>query len=213
LSARAGVPLATVKYYLRERLLPPGTATATNQATYDDTHVRRLRLIRALIDVGGLGIDEVRRVMRAIEDPRLPLHEVLGAAHYGLASRGARRDLKAPAAMAEVDRLLADLGWHVDRRAPGRARLARALGALQRLGWTVGADSLVPYVRAAEDLAAHEIAMLERGGDRAELVERAVVGTVVFEEIFGALRLLAHEHHSKRRFGGRRVRRGAYPTS
>src|ERR1700716_801088 len=40
LSAESGVPVATIKYYLREGLLPPGERTSRNQARYDDVHVR-----------------------------------------------------------------------------------------------------------------------------------------------------------------------------
>ena len=36
LSARTGVPVATIKYYLREGLLPEGERTAPTQATYAD---------------------------------------------------------------------------------------------------------------------------------------------------------------------------------
>jgi DNA-binding transcriptional MerR regulator len=44
LSAASGVPVATVKYYLREGLLPPGRLTAATSAQYDDSHLQRLRL-------------------------------------------------------------------------------------------------------------------------------------------------------------------------
>ena len=48
LAAASGLPVATVKFYLREGLLPPGEATGATRARYDETHVKRLRLIRAL---------------------------------------------------------------------------------------------------------------------------------------------------------------------
>ena len=48
LATAADVPLATVKFYLREGLLHPGAATSATQASYDESHVRRIRLIRAL---------------------------------------------------------------------------------------------------------------------------------------------------------------------
>ena len=35
LSARSGVSVATIKYYLRERVLPEGERTSATQATYD----------------------------------------------------------------------------------------------------------------------------------------------------------------------------------
>ena len=44
LAERTGVPVATLKYYLREGLLHAGTATARTQAVYDTTHVERVRL-------------------------------------------------------------------------------------------------------------------------------------------------------------------------
>ena len=44
LATAADLPLATVKYYLREGLLHPGAATSATQASYDDTmHLHPLR--------------------------------------------------------------------------------------------------------------------------------------------------------------------------
>ncbi|MDQ4008931.1 MAG: MerR family transcriptional regulator, partial [Actinomycetota bacterium] len=59
LARAGGVPVATVKYYLRERLLPPGVATSATRSTYDEGHLLRLRLIRALVEVGQLRLDAV----------------------------------------------------------------------------------------------------------------------------------------------------------
>ncbi|MFI8354714.1 MerR family transcriptional regulator [Streptomyces cyaneofuscatus] len=49
LSERSGVPTATVKYYLREGLLPAGRRVSATQAEYDEGHLRRLRLVRAQV--------------------------------------------------------------------------------------------------------------------------------------------------------------------
>ncbi|MDP3890043.1 MerR family transcriptional regulator, partial [Nocardioides sp.] len=68
LSRRSGVSVPTIKYYLREGLLPPGEATGATRAVYDATHVRRLRLIRALVDVAGMRLDRVREVLAAVDD-------------------------------------------------------------------------------------------------------------------------------------------------
>ena len=43
LSRQSGVPVATIKFYLREQLLPPGEPTGRNQAVYLDRHLRRSR--------------------------------------------------------------------------------------------------------------------------------------------------------------------------
>ena len=53
LSSRTGIPVATIKFYLRENLLHPGVRTAATQAQYDESHEARLRLIRALLGPGG----------------------------------------------------------------------------------------------------------------------------------------------------------------
>src|SRR6266545_4189804 len=57
LSRRTDVPVATIKYYLREGLLPPGEAAGATRAVYDDSHERRLRLIRARVTRAGRRAD------------------------------------------------------------------------------------------------------------------------------------------------------------
>jgi len=56
LSAQTSVPVATVKFYLREKLLHDGVRTSATQAQYDESHVARIRLIRALMGPGGLSV-------------------------------------------------------------------------------------------------------------------------------------------------------------
>jgi len=84
LSSQTGIPIATIKFYLRENLLQEGLRTAATQAQYDDGHVARLRLIRALLGPGGLSVAAARQVIRAIEEPPESLHELLGVAATAL---------------------------------------------------------------------------------------------------------------------------------
>ena len=67
LSRRSGVPTGTIKYYLREGLVPPGEATAPNQAEYGQQHLDRLDLIRALREAAGLPIATIARVFAAMD--------------------------------------------------------------------------------------------------------------------------------------------------
>ena len=200
LSARSGRSVATIKYYLREGLLPAGRRTAANQADYGEEHLHRLRLITTLIDVGGLPIANVRSVLEAVDNHEMPMHEVLGVAHYGLAVR--RSDVAAPGAEAEaeIDRFLDSLGWEVKNDAPAKRELAGALASLRQLGWEVQAEVFRHYARAADELAAWELAQTPATGPRSRTVEATVVGTVVFEAALVALRRLAEEHHSAARF-------------
>ena len=80
LSLHTEIPVATIKFYLRENLLHDGVRTAATQAQYDQSHVARLRLIRALIGPGGLSIAAAHQVIQAIEEPPRSVHELLGVA-------------------------------------------------------------------------------------------------------------------------------------
>lgn len=200
LSRESGVPLPTLKFYLREGLLQPGTRTAPNQARYGEAHLRRLRLIRVLADVGGLSLAAVRRVIDALDADSASLHAVLGAAHAAVATpdggRGATPD---PRTREEIDAWLAALGWSVDEGSAGRDLLAAALEALRGLGWEVGPEVFARYANHADELAAAEVAYVAEAPSPEAAVEATVVGTVIFERALVALRRLAEERHSRLR--------------
>jgi DNA-binding transcriptional MerR regulator len=198
LSRRTGVSVPTIKYYLRERLMPPGTPTARNQAEYEDLHVHRLRLIRTLREVGGLSVSQVGRVLKAVEDEQLPMHELLGVAHHAL---GPPPDPEPPSeqvgrARQDVERYLTSLGWKVSPEAPARRALADALVALRELRGAADPAIFQPYAEAAKSIATHELGTAPAAETRAAVVEWLVVGTVVFEAALVALRRLAQEHVS-----------------
>jgi DNA-binding transcriptional MerR regulator len=85
LSAQTGIPVATIKFYLRENLLHAGVRTAATQAQYDESHVARLRLIRALLGPGGLSVAAAHQVIQAIEEPPESLYELLEVAATAVA--------------------------------------------------------------------------------------------------------------------------------
>ena len=201
LSRASGVSVATIKYYIREGLLEPGSPTAPNQAEYGDEHLHRLRLIRALMDAGGLGVAAVRAVLDAISDPKLSLHGLLGVAHQALGPPPDAGPVPEDVvrARADVDAFVEDLGWQVDAGHPARRALADVLAALRRLGRDYPAQVFQPYAEVAGALAAWELGTVPTGS-RSEAVEGAVVGTVVFEAALVALRRLAQAHHSALRF-------------
>jgi hypothetical protein len=175
-----------------------------NQAEYTEDHARRLRLIRALVEVGGLSLATVRRILGAVDDPDLPIHEALGIAQRALApDPGSPAGPDVDEARAEVDRFLDGLGWEVAPDSPGRLELAEALSTLRRLGWpNADVRLFTRYANAADRLASVEVARTTPSGSgRTETIERVVIGTVVFDAVFSALRRLAHERHSARRLG------------
>ena len=198
LSRRTGVPVATIKYYLRENLLPGGMPVGRLQAEYGDAHVHRLRLIRTLREVGALGIARIRRVIEAIDDEELSRHDLFGVAQRALEAASAPSDPSEERrrALRDVDQLLDQLGWQVRPDARGRRDLAEALAALRGLGREYGADVFRPYADVADRMAAWEVAAIPPSDPPSIAVERMVVGSILFGSVFDALRRLAHEHHS-----------------
>ncbi len=203
LSAESGVPIPTIKYYLREGLLPTGAATARTRAEYDEGHLRRLRLIRALLEVGRLPLSAIREVIAAVEDESLPVHDMLGTAHYALSRRpepGDDDDWRA--AHEQVDRLIAELGWQVYGHAPARDELAQLLVTMRRLDLPATAESLVPYAAIAQRLVTElDLPLIPFDGPRDRAVELLVLGTVLYGRAFDVLRRLAQESESARLLG------------
>lgn len=198
LSARSGISIATIKYYLREGLVPPGQATGATRTRYDDSHVRRLRLIRALTDVAGLRLDTVRQVLEGI-DTAPSWHEAVGSAHTRL---DAPDDAERPSerALARVERMLARQQWELAPGHPQAMRLARALDVLDSLGHPVSDTLLDLYAASMRPVAAHEVvAVLELAEVDVEAsVEAAVVGTLLQEPLLLAIRRIAQENLSRR---------------
>ncbi|MGH3264919.1 MAG: MerR family transcriptional regulator [Trebonia sp.] len=216
LSRRSGVPVATIKYYLREGLLPSGEATSATRADYGEPHLRRLRLIRALLEIGEVPLAGIGHILATVDDESVGLHEVLGTVQYALGPHltpPAEEEPYWQAARREVDRLIADLGWCVAADAPARTLLAGTVAALRRTGSAPAGAGLVGYAEALRPLADLEVASLdaaaqpEPGGpdhpDRVGYGESAVVGIVLYERVIIALRRLAQEDASARYFGDR----------
>ncbi|MDQ0677574.1 DNA-binding transcriptional MerR regulator [Arthrobacter pascens] len=78
LSSRTGVSTASIKYYLREGLLPAGETVHATRAQYSARHVERLELIQALRRIVGLNIEQIRGLLRMADDGA-PLLELLAA--------------------------------------------------------------------------------------------------------------------------------------
>ncbi|MFS8479178.1 MAG: MerR family transcriptional regulator [Micromonosporaceae bacterium] len=202
LARRSGVSIPTIKYYLREGLLPPGVATAPNQASYGDEHLHRLRLIRALLDVGGLTVAAAREVLAAVDEPGIGQHELLGVAHRATEQSTRRKSAdvaEMTRARAEAAEFVRDRGWSVHPQAPALGRLADVIAALRALGQQDLRACLDSYAQAAETIAEQEVDTVLARREPAAMVEALVIGTVLGEAALVALRRLAQEDASARR--------------
>jgi DNA-binding transcriptional MerR regulator len=175
LAEAAGVPVATVRHYLREGLLPEPVKTSRNMAYYPPDFVERIRLIkqlqeerflplrviRDLLDSGDGDPDRLRALIeledrildRALvrERERLPAEEV--HERYELPAEVLAR-------MAEVGVLTPDAGGY----SPSDVGIIEAIGRFraggydESLGFTVY-DTL-RYKQALEGLVAEEVEVL-----------------------------------------------------
>jgi DNA-binding transcriptional MerR regulator len=227
LSARSGVPRSTIKFYIREGMLPGGEVHAPNQASYGSQHLERLELIRALREVAGLSIEVIARVTaeldRGWEEGADPISEALSAI-YAPPPRERSRDEQARLAglAAEVTRFLRGLDWttegderhyYADEIASALLDVRRylfpeypvaALAPLARIAW------LLSEVEFAQAPGGARVPLRARGDDVAEPTRRAILGTVLFERIFAALRRCANSMRSVRISEGREVPPAAY---
>ena len=204
LSRATGVPVATIKFYLREGLVPEGVRTSPNQAQYDDAHVQRLRLVRALVGVGGLSIAATREVLGHIDEPAQPTLDLLGAAHQAVAP-----ELPDDVEVTRGGALGGCWGWSscvsrvVGTRRDGIdlgvAGLAVALAALDDAGFVVEPDRMDTYAEAMMRVARAEIDDLPTETPSAA-VRYVVLGTVLVEPVLLALRRLAQREASVARF-------------
>ncbi|MEU3664284.1 MerR family transcriptional regulator [Streptomyces sp. NPDC032940] len=207
LSRSSGVSTATIKYYLREGLLPPGRQVNATTAEYGEEHLRRLRLVRALIQVGKVPVATAREVLRHVDDDSLGRTVRLGAALWALPQdpEPDEEDPAVVAARAEVDRLLEMLGWETARElaplSPVHRSLVVAVAALRRLDYPWGAEMAVPYGELMYEVARRDLDLMESWGSEREQVEMAVAAAVLFQPVLRALHRLAQEEESARRYG------------
>jgi DNA-binding transcriptional MerR regulator len=201
LSRLSGVPVATIKYYVREGLLRPGELTSPNQARYDDTHVRRLKLIRAMVEVGELSIAETRDVLSSIDTPGKTLHETLGKAQAAVTPSLPQREVDEESwavASEQVEELVRRRGWQVKPESPGRPLLVQVLATLHALGQEDLAALLDDYAAAAERLAEAEVNCVLGRPDVESMLEGVVVGVALGDVLLAALRRLAQVNVSAR---------------
>jgi DNA-binding transcriptional MerR regulator len=192
------VLVPTIKYCLREGLPRPGELTSPDQAQYDESHLRQLRLIRALAEVSGLSIAAIGDLLAASGSPGTSLHDALGKAQYattpryghpaGDASRqaGAPRPASSSAAAAGGPSRTPRPGNCSPASWPPRVTWARTdLLAL--------ADA---YAGPAGQIAAADLAAIHGRRSLDSQLKGVIIGGVLGDILLAALRRLAGEDAS-----------------
>ena len=231
LSDRAGVPISTIKFYIREGLLRRGEATGANQARYDRAHLDRLELIRALREQCGLGLDVIRRIASALDEPERgaqPIRMALRAMEPEPPARSDAEQADYERALAEVKHFLDGLDWtlpgdHAEveikfggavtagDHAEHAERLADALVNLRRILMPeIPVDVLAPYARAAwalsqveYDTEPHGHRIRPRPGEDLAYPSRmAILGILLMEPVLLTLRRYALNARGMRHWEG-----------
>jgi len=202
LSRLSGVPAETIKFYVREGLLPPGESLRANKTVYTRDHLQRLALVRAMREIGGLSIAAIKRIVEAFDqwgdDPRIAFHMAFDAlsplaneqAPSGVPV-GVNRSL-----LDDTDALLRTAGWDFGERVPAaELELADALASVrEHLYPDLAVEELLPLTKAVHALT--DLEMHWRGLRRETAVEElqlTFLKTILFERVLVALRRLARE--------------------
>lgn len=186
LAARTGVPVPTIKYYLRENVLMPGRATSATRAEYGEPHVERIALLKALSGQG-LSLAKIKTIVGLIDSPDESLLTALGAATSALPPAPESPDPEFPRARAAF----AALGRPLPADLPAAAQLEQALTDAEAAGLPMTDDRLCAYAPHITAIAAYEIDRMPLDSPAAA-IEYAVLGTVLYEPILAALRRITH---------------------
>ncbi|GAA2003113.1 MerR family transcriptional regulator [Microbacterium ulmi] len=190
LSARSAVPVATIKFYLREGMLTRGEATSATRAEYGEEHVARLRLIAALAEVRGLPLARVRDILALVDAPLDDPIQAMGRAVGALPPYVVPDpDDAYPRAQAALEAL----GLAFEPRFAAVAQLESAIAAVESAGLPWDEEVVRRYADPMIRVAADEVAPV--GGMTVnDAIAYAVLGTALYEPILLALRRLAHHH-------------------
>jgi len=139
-----------------------------------------------------------------LDSPPDSWHDMLGTAQEVL--RGPPDEDRETTA---ADALLQRLWWAVSECSLARADLARALARLDAGGIIVSRQDLDGYAAAAQVAAVIEVAALPRGTPEAAL-RRAIVGTLLLDNVLITMRRPAQEDVSARTFSRRQTSETAF---
>lgn len=214
LEARSGIGRETIRFYIREGLLPEPERPKPNVAIYSEAHIRRLEAIRMLQRERFLPLSVIKRLLDEAGERALEAMPGLFGLEFMLAARLGADDARAP---VDAERLAAETGIPLEEirtlaargilaletDAGGRPVLSapdaaviqlwgriNATGFTREAGYT--ADDLAKYHAVAEQLATFEVDdfydRVADGLDADRAATMAIQGMAAALEIVGHLR-------------------------
>ena len=223
LAEASGTSAASIKYYRREGLLPPGRRVTATRQEYGQAHLERLQLIQVLREVAKAPIARIRRLTAILDDPDQPLIRALAEAQTITLGVDGQGPDSAPGAAEHpsIAPVLDHLAWPDIDSAPRRA-LDRLLHSLDSWGAPTHPEMLQRYAEPMAEIARTDVAWMRNlpGQDDAVsdpapstgaenlaqpgaqsvsddvLVMRAVAGAIAYDRLVQLLRALGHTSFS-----------------
>ncbi len=178
LARESGVPVATVKHYLREGLLPePVSRTGRNMSWYDPACVERIRVIKRLQQERFLPLKLIKEVLDKVGDDANDL--ALGAAISSHVERSSPHTPRTRAELVASGVAVTELDWLkstglVTPDGQGDSEtyrgddlaILRVLGAARRVGLRaemLPTSILADYARAIRELVRTELGIFRAG--------------------------------------------------
>jgi len=218
LAERADVPVATVRHYLREGLLPEPVKTSRNMAYYPPEFAERIRLIKRLQEQRFMPLRVIRDLLeaqggdferlRALADTGDALvARALGPEAERTSKADVLRRFEIPERALERLTEVGVLSPNEDGYTATDVRIVEAIARFREAGWNettgFGARDVARLMKGLEPVIEDEIELLiERfaalGADRAEAIVEG--GASPFPELIGALhaKLLTSEFERAR---------------
>lgn len=205
LSEASGVSPASIKYYRREGLLPPGERVTATRQEYGTAHLERLALIQVLREIADAPIARIAHLTAILDDPARSLLDALAAAQLLSLGLPAQEEPRAPEAVEHpaIPPLLDRLGWPDVDTAPRRA-LDGLLRMLEDRGVPTDLELLHRYAAPVAEIARADVDAIRRFPDAGSgpapsddvQVMRAVAGAIAFDQLIRLLRALGHTSFS-----------------
>lgn len=176
LAESSGASASTLKHWIRVGVLPAGKLRNQTTAVYEQQHLDRALLVRAMREDHGASIEEIRRITSLI-DGGAPTVEVMNACQAFI--WGTPDDVTTDPAYEPYRRRTHELMRRREWRGyPGAAErgMAHALAMAAEAGMDYDVDTLMAYADAIEPLAARHVAALGPGS--ADVIARRMLVVV-----------------------------------
>jgi DNA-binding transcriptional MerR regulator len=201
LSRHSGISISSIKFYIREGVLPAGERSQRNQAQYSEDHLRRLDLIKALREVAGLPLDTVRAVLEQADKP-FGDGDPIGTANaviYPVPERDRTESEKEEydTTRGEVETLMLGLPWALDDEMGVRVlNIDLIADAITQMRKYIDPQFPVDQIAGLAALAWHESEIVfendedrvpRPGDDLVDPVRTAILGTLLHEQLSNAI--------------------------